>query len=190
MEWIENLLEISEKSWYKTHEDLQEILNNNLKDVKNGIEIGVAFGGNSYKLLNNNDNLKLYSIDPYIGYSENDVMSKNVEGEKGDQVYNFVLNRLQSKFGDRSILIRDNSDYLINNFEDDSLDFIFIDGDHTYEGVKKDIENSFRKVKKGGIIAGDDYELIPSVNQAVDEFFEKNNLKINIQNLVWWTVKM
>ncbi len=189
MNWIENLIEISEKSWYQSHNDLQEILDNNLENVITGVEIGVAFGSNSFKLLNKYENLKLYSIDPYIGYSNTDLMSKNVEGEKGNQVYEFVLNKLSSKFENRSYLIRNNSDYLLNNIEDDSLDFVFIDGDHSYDGVKKDLENSYSKVRNGGIICGDDYGLIPEVSQAVDEFFRTKNLNINIKNLVWWTTK-
>ena len=41
-------------------------------------------------------------------------------------------------------------------FEDGSIDFLLIDGDHSYEGVKKDITNYLPKMKKGGVIVGDD----------------------------------
>jgi hypothetical protein len=55
-------------------------------------------------------------------------------------------------------------------YEDESLDFVFIDASHEYENVKKDIINWYPKVKFGGVIAGHDYTY-PDVRQAVDEFF-------------------
>jgi hypothetical protein len=69
--------------------------------------------------------------------------------------------------------IRSSSTSASELYDDESLDFVFIDGDHSYEGVKEDIENWIRKVKVGGIIAGHDYitEDIHSqgVKRAVDE---------------------
>ena len=59
-------------------------------------------------------------------------------------------------------------------FIDGSFDFIYIDADHTYESVKSDIEAWLPKVRKGGIIAGHDYQ--PSwkgVIRAIDEKFGK-----------------
>lgn len=57
-------------------------------------------------------------------------------------------------------------------FEDESVDFVFIDASHEYEDIKSDIHAWMPKVKKGGIIAGHDYEDgFPGVQRAVDEFF-------------------
>lgn len=55
-------------------------------------------------------------------------------------------------------------------FVDGSLDFVMIDGDHSYEACKADIEAWKPKVRPGGILAGDDY-LWPGVTQAADEAF-------------------
>jgi predicted O-methyltransferase YrrM len=61
-------------------------------------------------------------------------------------------------------------------FNDNSLDMVFIDGDHTYKGVKQDIDTWLPKMKKGGIICGHDYDIgWPGVVQAVDETFGKTN---------------
>lgn len=58
------------------------------------------------------------------------------------------------------------------DFEDNSIDFCFVDANHTYEFVKKDIEAFLPKMKKGGIIAGHDYNNShPGVIQAVNEIF-------------------
>ena len=44
-----------------------------------------------------------------------------------------------------------------NHVEDESLDFVYIDGDHSYQGIKADWEAWYPKVRPGGIIAGHDY---------------------------------
>jgi predicted O-methyltransferase YrrM len=58
-------------------------------------------------------------------------------------------------------------------FEDDSLDCVFIDADHSYESVKSDILAWYPKLKSTGILLGHDYspEYWPGVCQAVDECF-------------------
>jgi len=62
----------------------------------------------------------------------------------------------------------------VKQFEDNSLDFVFIDASHEYEDVKQDIIAWLPKVKPGGIIAGHDYyvdgsDYFPGVKQAVNE---------------------
>jgi predicted O-methyltransferase YrrM len=52
------------------------------------------------------------------------------------------------------------------------IDFLYIDADHSYEGVWADLEGWFPHVKPGGLIIGDDYDhpRYPGVTQAWDEF--------------------
>lgn len=70
-------------------------------------------------------------------------------------------------------------------FPDASMDFVFIDADHKYDSVKKDIEKWLPKIKKNGIISGHDYRE-PSedngVKTAVDEIFPDAQLF----GEVWW----
>lgn len=56
-------------------------------------------------------------------------------------------------------------------FEDESLDFVFIDGAHDYESVKQDLEHWYPKIKTGGWLGGDDLHL-SGVREATDEFFQ------------------
>jgi predicted O-methyltransferase YrrM len=63
-------------------------------------------------------------------------------------------------------------------YKDRSLDFVFIDGSHEYEDVKEDIYHWYPKVKKGGIIAGHDYTTYAGVKEAVDEFFNLEEIKV------------
>jgi len=71
-------------------------------------------------------------------------------------------------------------------FEDKTLDFVFIDADHVYENVKKDILAWLPKVKSGGTIAGHDYvSYHPGVIQAVNEIFGDNFSKEYIDEVCW-----
>ena len=60
-------------------------------------------------------------------------------------------------------------------YEDNSLDFVFIDAAHDYESVRKDVSAWFPKIKRGGIMAGHDYEC-PDVCEAVTEFFQDQSV--------------
>lgn len=66
------------------------------------------------------------------------------------------------------------------NFPDNYFDMIYIDGDHSYDGVTKDLEISYLKVKENGYICGHDYssEKFPQVVNSVNDFLTKYNLKI------------
>ena len=70
------------------------------------------------------------------------------------------------------------------------MDFIFIDGLHTHDQVKKDLENFYPKLKKDGLFSGHDFFNIQEVREAVREFAIRKNLK-TIQSTdfdvwYWW----
>ena len=76
-------------------------------------------------------------------------------------------------------ILKDNSNVFLQNQEDNIYDIIYIDGDHSYEGVKTDLENSYNKIKNEGYIMGHDYEMNMKkanniyefgVKRAVEEF--------------------
>jgi len=97
------------------------------------------------------------------------------------------------------VLMRMNSEKASEIIAPESLDLIFLDAQHEYEGIKKDIECWLPKVKKGGIISGHDYNphklFEPGMNgvgRAVTEKFGKVNLEHDdaetdaMNNFVWW----
>ena len=76
-------------------------------------------------------------------------------------------------------------------FKDGSLDLVFIDADHKYKSVRKDIEVWLPKIKKDGIISGHDYGgggEKRGIEKAIREKFGTNfNLQREIRKIyIWW----
>ena len=63
----------------------------------------------------------------------------------------------------KRIILKGTTTNVISQINDESLDFVYIDGDHTLKGISIDLINTWDKVKKGGFIAGDDF--CPSIWQ-------------------------
>ena len=144
-----------------------------------GAEVGVDYGDNSYLLLKYSEIGRLYSIDQWRGK------------------WSFRKSEAEAKlqrFDYRSKIIQEPSRLASERFEDQSLDFVYIDADHRYPAIKQDIEVWFPKVKIGGIFSGHDYVVAKKcdVIRAVDEFMETRNEEINytLDYLKsWWLVK-
>jgi len=180
---LDKTFKLYEKNWRNYYyEFLPQLIRK--YSLKKGCEIGVAFGGHSEAILMHTDLQILYSVDPYLVYCNSWLTCQKsteliTDQDYWDIVYEWVKERL-FLFGDRSKLMRKPSIEVADLIEDESLDFVFIDGLHTYEGVKADLEAWFTKVRPGGFIIGDDYKYprFPGVTQAVDEFFKPTNLQI------------
>ena len=67
---------------------------------------------------------------------------------------------------------------VVNQYEDKSLDFIFIDAAHDYDNVFADITEWHKKLKPNGIIAGHDYSWCDPVKKAAHDYFDPLNMKI------------
>lgn len=95
-----------------------------------------------------------------------------------DMLYNSIIDRFKNN-KEVKVVKSYTSDFL-TSISDEYLDVVYIDADHSYEGVKKDLELSFKKVKINGIIMGHDYtiNMFPGVVMAVNEFCQKYNLNI------------
>lgn len=159
-----------------------------------GAEIGVYKGEHAESLLENLSIKKLYLIDPYKLYDEYDEGKKHygIDQDPLDLVEREAQKRLE-KYSDKIIWVKKMStDALIDI--PNNLDFVYIDGNHQYEFVKKDIETYYPKIKLGGILGGHDmyngfcFEH-NGVVQAVAEFVVKNNLQLYVELPDWWVVK-
>lgn len=154
-----------------------------------GVEIGVWRGDSSAKFLKRARHLYLVDSWSVVPYEHNDehggyeayldryarmVGSRDPRDFQGyyDQVFESVVER----FHDRPITIfRMNSADFFAAF-DQTVDWVYIDGDHSYHGCRRDLEGSLGIVRPGGTIFGDDYTNKPGVRQAVDEFVARTGL--------------
>lgn len=99
-------------------------------------------------------------------------------------------NRLEGL--DRVTFIKGYSDEAASRFEDNSVDLVFIDADHSEAWVRRDIAAWLPKVKPGGVISGHDYDSKnhPGVKIAVDALFVGHSHPLKIDaNKVWWTLR-
>lgn len=131
----------------KINEDRQTFAKR-LKGV--GVEVGVERGIFSEMVLQNPDT-KLYCVDPWLAYKG---YRDHVSQDKLDGFYEQTKEKL-SKYNCE--IIRKTSMEAVKDFEDESLDFVYIDANHNFENVAMDLIHWMKKVKKGGIVSGHDY---------------------------------
>lgn len=165
-----------------------ELIKNLGKERLIGLEIGCSLGHTTVHLMNNFSGLKLYGIDPYIEYTD---WNGNYLPPEHHIENLEIFNRNIKPFIKQHTLYREKSDDVVNKFEDESLDFIFIDGLHEYEQVLTDCRNYYSKVKSGGIFSGHDFTVIPGVHNAVVEFATEIKIpQIFSTNVdVWYWIK-
>lgn len=136
---------------------------------KVGAEVGICRGVYAEILLKAIPNLKLYGIDRwelyegYYDYPNNNVLS-DAHQQAIERTKNFDCE-----------LIKDWSSEAVKRFDDERLDFVYIDANHAYEYVVEDIAKWSKKVKKGGIIYGHDFD---------DYSKSKRKFNINVINAV------
>lgn len=144
-----------------------------------GAEIGVRYGKNAEQILTAAPNLTLYCIDRWAKPPAGDTYYKSEDGIAQrpaghlKKCYAQAVDRL-SKFKNRVVIMQKSSLAAVDLFADKFFDFVFIDADHSYDGVKKDIINWLPKIKPGGWIGGHDYHhpKITGVTLVVDEVFD------------------
>ncbi len=142
----------------------------NENNYKIGIEIGVFWGEFSEHLLKNTNIITLYGLDIYRNVGE--------------------IERITKQYSGRFVFIDGRSPEYSKKFEDNFFDFIYIDAQHTYEAVKTDLESWYPKLKKNGLLFGDDYLLAHDhteskfgVVEAVNEFCENKNIEFFVTGL-------
>jgi len=115
-----------------------------------GAEIGVEKGHYSLVLCMANPNLKLKCIDPWLPFK---AVTTRTE-EESERCYQSTIKRLTPYNVE---IIRAKSLDAVRQIEDGSLDFVYIDGLHEFDGIMLDLITWAPKVRQGGIIAGHDF---------------------------------
>lgn len=141
-------------------------------DSAHFVEVGAWKGkSSSYMavlIANSQKNIKFDVVDTWKGSPEH----KNTPSVLHDTLYSEFLKNMEP-VKDYYTPLKTTSVIAASYYEDLSLDFVFIDADHTYESVKEDLLAWLPKVKVGGVIAGDDYPW-PGVSRAVNEIIPNN----------------
>lgn len=173
-----------------------------------GLEVGVQAGDFSDIILKKWKGCsKLYLMDAWAHQDESVYVDKaNVSDIEQIHLMNTVKIRFNKeiKLGKVEV-IQAFSPAGADEFEDNSFDFIYLDADHSYEAVKRDLHAWYPKLISGGIFAGHDYLMDKNwqgeygifgefgVTKAVQEFAKEKNLRINnTMEFVcksWWTIK-
>jgi len=159
----------------KTRNELLNLLPKHLKIC----EIGVFKGDFSQILLNLLEPTELHLIDIFEGQTcSGDKDGNNIVWTNLNDEY-LKLIELYKK-NQKVFIHKGSSVSILEKFDDEFFDLIYIDGDHSYSGVKKDLEISFKKIKKGGFISGHDYTpQFQGVIDAVNEFCKHNKQEIS-----------
>lgn len=150
-----------------------------LKEQSNVLEIGSYIGASSIMIAKGlKKGSKLYCVDTW----QNDAMTEG----NWDTFTEFKKNTksVESKI----ICVRSNSNEA-SNVVNEELDMIFIDGDHSYDGVKNDFDCWFHKLKTGGIIVFHDIEWAEGVQLVVNENVKPLVEKVGMLPNLYWAWK-
>ena len=151
----------------------------------NMIEIGSYIGESTLIFADYFKNV--ISIDPYV----NDDYNKNLLNmANSDQAYDKFMSRIKNIMNIISFRVSsDEGSFILRNMK---YDFVYIDGNCTYEQVKKDIINYLPLIKSNGFIGGHYYDkkhndsVIKAVNEvlfAPDRLFKDSSWLKKISNI-------
>ncbi len=152
------------------------------KRLVNCVEIGVSEGLNAESILKVLNVDTFYLIDNYGSYID--------RGRRFDMasIQPLMFSRLAMFDANKIRFIKKTSDEAVAEVPF-GLDFIYIDGNHEYEQVLRDIENYSKKLREGGVLAGHDFTGdYLSVVRAVMEFASQNDYELMTEKADWWFI--
>lgn len=193
------------KSSFKKDKKSSKILMDKIKDFapKVFLEVGVFQGvtsRNVCELLNkiHQKKFKYIGIDLFIPSNENEVNSdftpihKRISNPFKNFYFNYILkidltsyegvSKFLNKFKNNIELLKGSSNSALKKINLKEVDFVFLDGGHSYETVKNDLNILLNSLNKSKIIICDDYDQkFYGVKKAVDEI-DKNKFKVSKLN--------
>lgn len=151
---------------------------------KTVVEVGIGYGLHAKELLKNSELDMLYLVDPTKYYPNDsfatDIMSTipKIPGDQFNELAELIRGQL-APWSSKYKWFRKESLTITNDeIPDASIDCVFVDGDHSYDAVKNDLRFWWKKVKRGGMMLGDDFWM-GGVERAVQEFAAENNLLLS-----------
>ena len=167
------------ENWFtypKLYSDMVKEFPSRSKFVEVGAWKGKSAAYMTVEIINAEKDIEFYVVDTWEGSSEH---KDNPELQELFHIFTENMKPVENYY----IPMRMTSLEAATRFEDESLDFVFIDAAHEYEHVKEDLNAWYPKIKKGGILAGHDfYPDQPNwggVHKAVTEVFGTNYTHID-----------
>ncbi len=164
-------------------EELPAVLNTRAL-TGTGVEVGVATGAFSEHILSNWLGECLVSVDAWQAMPQDEYIDVcNISQGSMEASYEATRRRL-ARFGSRSVVWRLTSNEAAARISPNSLDFVYLDARHSYDGVREDLETWYPLLRSHAIMAGHDYndgvfaEGMHGVRSAVDEFFRFRNVDV------------
>ena len=152
------------------------------KDIV-GIEIGTNRGDLTKAIMLYCPNVvKLYTVDPWK-HTEGEQFEAGLSQGYHDKNEAQARSALEKYDGRVEIFKMGSDEAYWQHLRKKIVNFVWIDGHHAYEQVKKDINNYRHNVVGGGLIGGHDYGQVPDVTKAVDECYENVNKGVDF---TWW----
>lgn len=151
-----------------------------------GVEIGVLRGEHAKTMLTKLDIEKMYLIDPYSEYKKYSRFHRKMDTNKR------IAHKQLAQFEDKTVWLEKLSENAVEDIEE-QVDFVYIDGNHQFQYVMKDITLYYPLVKEDGILAGHDY-CLNDVTKAVQQFISETNHKLYVgrtrdRKVDWWIHK-
>jgi len=135
-----------------------------------GAEIGVRAAHNAMVICQKNPDLKLFCIDPWTAWDG---------GSPSQHKQNMYFWAAKKNLtGYNVVFIKKTSMEALNDIDDGSLDFVYIDALHDFDNVMMDIIAWSRKVRSGGIVSGHDFTYLHKcgVIYAVEAYVRGHNI--------------
>jgi len=164
-----------------------------------GVEVGVAAGATSAWLLDAFPELHLTMVDAWTAFGPEHPYHRSGDGcaklTESGHCRNWMTALAETEFAaDRRTVIRADSVEAAGRIEPLSLDFGFIDGDHSYPGVSRDLAAYYPLVRRHGLFCGHDVDHprdrrgIWGVRRGVEEFASRYEVKLKVDSkaTIWW----
>lgn len=134
----------------------------NARQIKVMAEVGVFRGDFAEKVLGSCNAIeKYYMVDPWRNLSD-----WNKPANRTDDAFEAFYEETLHKTDfarEKRIILRGKTTEVVDQIREESLDFAYIDGDHTLKGISIDLINMWSKIRENGFIGGDDFS--PSIWQ-------------------------
>lgn len=154
-----------------------------------GCEVGVREGINSARILKALNIKRLYLVDPYTPYYEPLIPETQIltyQNKVKTDAHNFL-----KTYADKTVWVTKTSDNAVNDITE-PLDFCYLDGDHSYSQVKRDLENYGNLITQNGVLGGHDFSTeYMGLCKAIIEYKLSHNNWFSLQGKFWdwWLIK-